>query len=129
MIGGEIYVLIWLVCGVGAFLIAQNRGATNAPTWFLVGVLLGPLGILFAALSAKPSQGVAANEAVNSLRQLGELREKNLLTEAEFEAKKAALLPLVGGTPEPAKRGVYFWVVWGITGFLVLVMIALFLRL
>jgi hypothetical protein len=55
----SIAILIWIVCGIATFLIAQNRGATNAPTWFLVGVLLGPIGILLAAVGAKGPTQVA----------------------------------------------------------------------
>ena len=56
---GSIYILIWIACGIAAYLIAQNRGATNAPTWFVVGLLLGPIGILLAAVGAKRGSGTA----------------------------------------------------------------------
>jgi uncharacterized membrane protein YhdT len=54
MDGYEVYILIWIVCGISAFLIAQSKGAKNLGTWFLVGILLGPIGIIAAAFMAKP---------------------------------------------------------------------------
>jgi len=46
----------WIVCGIASLLIAQSRGA-NASSWFVVGVILGPIGILLA-LTAKPAAPV-----------------------------------------------------------------------
>jgi hypothetical protein len=39
----------WLCCGFAAAAIAHNRGA-NGCAWFAAGALLGPFGILFAAI-------------------------------------------------------------------------------
>ena len=47
-----IIVGIWIACGIAALLIAQSKGL-NASSWFLTGVVLGPLAI-FMALVAKP---------------------------------------------------------------------------
>lgn len=90
----EITILVWLVCGIGAFLIAQNRGATNALTWFLVGVLLGPIGIILAALGAKgPGRtGASVIGAADELAKLASLRDAGTITAEEFERQKAGLL-------------------------------------
>jgi hypothetical protein len=40
----ELAVLIWIVCGIGAGIIASNRGA-NGGFWFVLGFLLGPIGL------------------------------------------------------------------------------------
>lgn len=90
----EITILVWLVCGIGAFLIAQNRGATNALTWFLVGVLLGPIGIILAAISAKgPGHGgTSVIGAADELAKLASLRNSGTITADEFERQKAGLL-------------------------------------
>lgn len=40
----EIAILIWVVCGIGAALVASNRGG-NGCLWFGLGVLLGPIGL------------------------------------------------------------------------------------
>ena len=48
-------VLDWLVCGIAAFLIVQSKGFTNLSYWFVVGVTLGPIGVLLALLQ-KPEQ-------------------------------------------------------------------------
>lgn len=89
--GYEIYIVIWIVCGIGAFLIAQNRGATNAPTWFLVGVLLGPLGIMLAAISAKRGK-TNRDDTMATLQGLAQMRADGSITEAEYEEKKRTLL-------------------------------------
>lgn len=86
----EITILIWVVCGIGAFLIAQNRGASNAPTWLLVGILLGPIGIILAAIGAKGS-GRASIGAADELAKLAALRDQGTITPAEFERQKAGL--------------------------------------
>lgn len=62
--------------------------------WFLVGVLLGPLGILLAAIGAKddqPSGGVGIG-AADEVAKLADLRDRGILTPEEFERQKAALL-------------------------------------
>ncbi len=41
------FLVIWLVCGIIAAVIAMNKGRSGCG-WFLVGVLLGPLGIILA---------------------------------------------------------------------------------
>lgn len=94
LIINEITILVWLVCGIGSFLIAQNRGATNAPTWFLVGVLLGPIGIILAAIGAKGSgrAGHSVIGAADELAKLATLRDSGTITPEEFERQKAGLL-------------------------------------
>lgn len=46
--------ILWIVCAVGAYLIASSKGDPNPGTWGLAGLLLGPLGLLLAAMMAKP---------------------------------------------------------------------------
>lgn len=41
--------VIWILFGVGAALVARNKGASGC-LWFLLGVLFGPFGLLFAFL-------------------------------------------------------------------------------
>jgi len=42
---------LWIVCGgIAASMIANKRGKDSG-LWFVIGALLGPFGILFAALS------------------------------------------------------------------------------
>lgn len=50
----EIALLIWIVCGVAAAIIASGRGA-NGCLWFGLGILLGPIGLAvsFAAGSGR----------------------------------------------------------------------------
>jgi hypothetical protein len=46
------WVVVWLCCGIGAAIIASNRGERNL-TAFLVGLLLGPIGVLLALTGGK----------------------------------------------------------------------------
>lgn len=83
----------WIVCGIASLLIAQNRRATNAVTWFLVGVVLGPIGILLAIVGAKPPRGATPrDEAMRTLSNLAELRRQGGISDAEYERKKTELL-------------------------------------
>ncbi|MDP9309302.1 MAG: zinc ribbon domain-containing protein [Chloroflexota bacterium] len=47
------FVMLWLICGFICMVIAQNKG-TGACGGFLVGMLLGPFGIILA-LVVKPN--------------------------------------------------------------------------
>lgn len=50
------FVVIWLICGFIAAAIASGKGNSGGAA-FLLGVLLGPLGILIAAIrKANPQQ-------------------------------------------------------------------------
>lgn len=90
MVINEVTILVWIVCGIGSFLIAQSRGATNAPTWFLVGILLGPIGILLAAIGAKGPVGRAPKiepraDAIATLKQLAQLKTDGHITAEEYD--------------------------------------------
>jgi len=43
----EVAVVIWILFGIGAAIIANSRGASGC-LWFGLGVLLGPFALLFA---------------------------------------------------------------------------------
>ncbi len=47
------FIMYWVICGAAGYLIAVYRGASNAVTWLLWGVFLGPFGMLLAAIFAK----------------------------------------------------------------------------
>lgn len=51
------FLVIWLVCGIIAAIIGTNKGRSGCG-WFLVGVLLGPLGIILALVVAKDTEEV-----------------------------------------------------------------------
>jgi hypothetical protein len=46
----------WIVCGIASLFIAQSRGGAGSDA-FVVGLLLGPIGILLA-LASKPAAAV-----------------------------------------------------------------------
>jgi hypothetical protein len=95
---------LWLIFALVGAAIGQTKGRPGAGFWF--GLLLGPIGWLLVAvgpnykqqrLEAAPSPiNRAAN--IEALAKLAELREKNLVTEAEFTAQKKQLL---GSATEP----------------------------
>jgi hypothetical protein len=55
--------LFWLLCGIAAAIIASNRGRSGFG-WFLLGMLLGPFGILFAAISSNKKIDAAQYAAI-----------------------------------------------------------------
>jgi len=63
------FLVIWLVCGVIAAIVATNKGRSGCG-WFLVGVLLGPFGFILALV-------VSRNESKAEKRsiQSGELKK------------------------------------------------------
>jgi len=46
-------VIVALVCAVGAYLIASQRGAANPVGWFFGGLLLGPIGLGLAMFTTQ----------------------------------------------------------------------------
>jgi hypothetical protein len=44
--------VIWAVFGIAGALIASNRGSSKG-TWFLVSIVLGPIGVLMALTGGK----------------------------------------------------------------------------
>lgn len=50
----EVWIVLaaWLVCGVGAYLIAAQKGRGDAGASGLMGFLLGPIGLVMVAMSA-----------------------------------------------------------------------------
>ena len=43
----ELFILFWIVCGIGAAFVASSRGASGC-LWALLGFLLGPIGLAMA---------------------------------------------------------------------------------
>jgi len=50
-------VVIWLLFGLAAAIVATNKGKTGCG-WFALGVALGPFGLLFALITPKDEQAV-----------------------------------------------------------------------
>jgi len=46
------FAVVWLVCGIIAAIVASNKGRSGCG-WFLIGVLLGPLGFILALVVSK----------------------------------------------------------------------------
>lgn len=44
----SIYVIVWLLSGLAAMTIADRRGSTKPTTWFITGLLLGPVGVILS---------------------------------------------------------------------------------
>lgn len=56
-----IYVVIWLLCGLTAAVIYRQKGRSGAVA-FVVGVILGPIGVLLAALSSADKPAIEAQQ-------------------------------------------------------------------
>lgn len=46
--------IVWIVCALGSYLIAAQKGDPSPGTWAVAGFLLGPLGLLATGVFAKP---------------------------------------------------------------------------
>lgn len=44
------YLVIWLLFGIASMMVANSKGRSGCG-WFLLGVLLGPFGLLFAFIA------------------------------------------------------------------------------
>lgn len=53
------YIIIWIVCGIGAAAIASSKGR-SAGVWFLGGLLLGPIGLLIVGFMGAPAPSVSS---------------------------------------------------------------------
>jgi len=72
------WVLIWLVCGIAAAVIASGKGR-SAGGWFLLGILIGPFGLIVAAL---PSLDVRNQAEARASGQAGAYRKCPYCAEA-----------------------------------------------
>ena len=57
------YIIIWIVCGIGAAAIASSKGR-SAGAWFLGGLLLGPIGLLIVGFMREVEPVVAPKNTV-----------------------------------------------------------------
>lgn len=48
---------VWIICGVICTVIANNKGRSGLG-WFLIGMLLGPFGIILALVVGKNEEAV-----------------------------------------------------------------------
>ncbi|EHJ49507.1 hypothetical protein DFW101_3511 [Solidesulfovibrio carbinoliphilus subsp. oakridgensis] len=53
------YFLVAICCGIASAMIASSKGR-SAGGWFFLGLLLGPFGVIFAAIAGK--EGPAGDE-------------------------------------------------------------------
>lgn len=68
----ELFVLIWIACGVAALVIASNKGRSGCG-WGVLGFLFGPLGLLAAAVIS-PDRDELERKSVRSGLQSGTMR-------------------------------------------------------
>jgi Short C-terminal domain len=84
-----IIIAVWLLCGIANLGVARSRGMRNVTSWFVMGTLLGPFGLILALMDARPPKSEYTMEALN---QLGELRAQGALSNEEYEARRNELL-------------------------------------
>jgi uncharacterized membrane protein YeaQ/YmgE (transglycosylase-associated protein family) len=58
------YLGVWLLCGFVAAAIYQRKGRSGLAA-FIVGVLLGPIGVILALLSSTNQEGVEEKQLKN----------------------------------------------------------------
>ena len=66
------FVVLWIICGVISSVVASNKGRGGFG-WFIIGLLLGPAGVVLALVVSKNSE-VIESEAIRS----GEQKNANI---------------------------------------------------
>lgn len=84
-----IFIGVWLLCGIASVAVARSRGLRHVTSWFVMGTLLGPFGLILALMDARPPKSEYTMEALN---QLGEMRSQGALSNEEYEARRSDLL-------------------------------------
>jgi hypothetical protein len=97
---------VWLVCGLIASGIGTSKGLAGGG-WFFAGLLLGPLGVVFAMMASRTPQVEAERQraidaelgrtpptSVDELAKLAEMHDAGVLSDDEFEAAKRKALGL-----------------------------------
>ena len=98
----EMLFLIWIVCGLGAGMIASSRGRGGC-AWFIVGFLLGPIGLGAAFLIPNDGQSPGTDRAA---LQAGKARKcPACLSIVSNEASKCRYC--ASDLPPPPRRD--FW--------------------
>lgn len=99
-------VLIWIVCGLGAGMIASSRGRGGC-AWFIIGFLLGPIGLGLAFLIPNDGQSSAhPSRADRAALQAGKARKcPSCLSIVPNEASKCRYS--ASDLPPPPRRD--FW--------------------
>lgn len=60
----DFLVISWLFFGIISAIVASNKGRSGCG-WFIVGILLGPIGLILALVVSKDAKTIE-NEAVSS---------------------------------------------------------------
>lgn len=71
-----IALVVWVICGIGAYLIRAQKGRDDAGSAGIMGFLLGPIGLLVAAMSGPPKPGTTGRVCVRCGRIVAADRER-----------------------------------------------------
>jgi hypothetical protein len=92
-----ITIAIWLICAASCATIAGNKGR-NRWVWAGIGIATGLIGVVIAACLKKQPEPVvtpqlpAAEDDLDRVARLHELRDKGAISEEEFEYQKSLVL-------------------------------------
>jgi hypothetical protein len=67
---------IWLICGIGAYLIVAQKGRDDAGSAGIMGFLMGPIGLVWAAMSSAPKPGTTGRVCVHCGKTVAADRER-----------------------------------------------------
>ena len=71
-----IVIVLWVVCGVGAYLITAQKGRDDAGSAGVMGFVLGPIGLVMAATAKPPREGTVGRICVHCGKVVASDRER-----------------------------------------------------
>lgn len=71
-----IVLTLWIVCGIGAYVITAQKGRDDAGSAGIMAFLFGPLGLVMAAMAGTPKAGTTGRVCVNCGKTVAQDRER-----------------------------------------------------
>lgn len=71
-----IVIAIWLICGIGAYLITTQKGRDDAGSAGVMGFVLGPIGLVIAVAAKPPRSDMVGRTCVHCGKTVASDRER-----------------------------------------------------
>ena len=81
--------VVWTAFAIACYALARSRGATNAGTWAVAGLLFGPFGLLLCFFRAAPG---SSGGTTNDLEKLATMRAAGTISSEEYGRQVSMIL-------------------------------------